>query len=129
MTYLSQLLASLVAAPLSYGAYKLFLFFYAQWTSPLHVLPGPPNSSFIFGNMKEIWKAVGITHLSELPLIHFHTFTVGEFRLARKMGQRIWVNYHIQGFLRSKVYWKLMMIFCLMLDPDEPPIHYRHKGA
>ena len=58
MAYLSQLLASLVAAPVGYGAFKLFQFFYAQWTSPLHILPSPPNSSFIYGNMKEIWKAV-----------------------------------------------------------------------
>ena len=54
----AAVLASLVATPLSYGAYRLFLFFYAQWTSPLHVLPGPPNASLLFGQMREIQKAV-----------------------------------------------------------------------
>ena len=58
MSYLSQLLTSLVAVPLAYGAYKFLLFFYAQWTSPLRVLPGPPSTSLLYGNMKEIWKAV-----------------------------------------------------------------------
>ena len=63
MSYLPTLLASLVAAPLSYGAYKLFLFFYAQWTSPLHVLPGPPNISLIFGHLKAVMKAVCISRV------------------------------------------------------------------
>ena len=80
MTYLSQFLASLVAAPLSYGAYKLFMFFYTQWTSPLHFLPGPPNSSFLFGNMKEIWKAVRVTRLRDR--LFNHTFIAGEFCIA-----------------------------------------------
>jgi hypothetical protein len=79
MISLSQVLASLVAAPLLYGVYKLFLFFYAQWTSPLHVLPGPPSASLIYGNMKEIWKAV-CTLLS--VWVHWYTFTAGEFHLA-----------------------------------------------
>jgi hypothetical protein len=71
MTYLPTLLTSLVAAPLSYVAYKLFLFFHEQWTSPLRVLPGPPNPSLIFGNMKEISKAVRITRFFDSPSIHF----------------------------------------------------------
>ena len=72
MSYLPALLGSLVAIPLSYGAYKIFLFFYAQWTSPLHVLPGPPNASLIFGHMNAIMKAVCTFSLfdSLLSLIH-----------------------------------------------------------
>ena len=63
MAYLPALalLASLATTPLLYGAYKLFLFFYAQWTSPLHVLPGPPNASLFFGQKKAIMKAVSIS--------------------------------------------------------------------
>ncbi|KAF8960371.1 cytochrome P450 [Flammula alnicola] len=52
-----QLLVSLLATVGVYGLYKLAKFLYDQWTSPLRVLPGPPNSSFIFGNLKEIWEA------------------------------------------------------------------------
>jgi hypothetical protein len=49
-----------------YLLYKLAKFFYAQWTSPLRALPGPPNPSLIYGNMKLIWEAVSLLYL---PLI------------------------------------------------------------
>ena len=111
MTYPSALLASLVAAPLSYGAYKLILFFYDQWTSPLRVLPGPPSTSLIFGNMKEITNAVCISRLFVSLLSLIYDFIAGEFCLARKMGQRIWVNHHIRRPLRSKVYSKTFMVY------------------
>ena len=129
MTYLLlQLLALLVAAPLLYGLHKLFIFFYAQWTSPLHVLPGPPNASLLFGNMKEIWKAV--CTISRLILDSSHTFTAASSYPARKMGQRVWVNHHIQGPLWSRVYWKqFIMIFWLILDADESSLYYRYESG
>ncbi|KAF9484968.1 cytochrome P450 [Pholiota conissans] len=54
---LQQLLFSLLATGGAYAFYRVTKFFYAQWTSPLHALPGPPNPSLIYGNMKLIWEA------------------------------------------------------------------------
>jgi hypothetical protein len=51
------LATSLAATFGAYGAFKLLHFFYYQWTSPLRDLPGPPNDSMFFGNMKQIWGA------------------------------------------------------------------------
>ncbi|KAF8162807.1 cytochrome P450 [Crassisporium funariophilum] len=56
MSYFN-LLASLTATFAAYWVYKVILFAYSEWTSPLHALPGPASSSFIFGNLKDIWKA------------------------------------------------------------------------
>ncbi|KDR83061.1 hypothetical protein GALMADRAFT_238857 [Galerina marginata CBS 339.88] len=56
MTY-QQILASCFAAFGVYIIHKLFNFIYHQWTSPLHALPGPPNSSLISGNRYEIIEA------------------------------------------------------------------------
>ena len=106
MASLPTLLTTFVATSLSYGAYKLLLFLYSQWTSPLHVLPGPPNVSLIFGHVKAIMKAVCVSGLFDLLLSLIQTFIAGKFGLARKMGKRIWVNPHIQRPLWSKVYWK-----------------------
>ncbi|KDR81931.1 hypothetical protein GALMADRAFT_135320 [Galerina marginata CBS 339.88] len=56
MSY-QQILGSLLATLGLYVVYKLSGIFYRQWTSPLNILPGPPNSSLIYGNMKQIWDA------------------------------------------------------------------------
>lgn len=53
----TKLLASLSATFGAYGLYKILSFFYTQWTSPLKTLPGPPRTSFLWGNMKEIFEA------------------------------------------------------------------------
>ena len=53
-----QLLGSIGATVTLYGIYKIFKFFYRQWTSPLRDLPGPKGKGFIWGNMKEIFEAV-----------------------------------------------------------------------
>lgn len=41
-----------------YSLYRIANFVYYEWTSPLHVLPGPPNPSLIYGNIKLIDKGV-----------------------------------------------------------------------
>ncbi|PPQ63062.1 hypothetical protein CVT24_005917 [Panaeolus cyanescens] len=38
-------------------ALKVLKFLYAEWSSPLNILPGPKSSSFLFGNMKQIWSS------------------------------------------------------------------------
>jgi len=53
-----RIVASLLATLGSYSVYKLLKFFYSNLTSPLRVLPGPPNASIIYGNLKQIWDAV-----------------------------------------------------------------------
>ncbi|KAH9483655.1 Cytochrome P450 monooxygenase 169 [Psilocybe cubensis] len=52
-----QLLLALLGSLGLYLAYKLAKVLYDQWTSPLRALPGPPSSSWIYGNMKEIYEA------------------------------------------------------------------------
>jgi hypothetical protein len=55
---LLNLLISTGGTLLVFGLYKVFFFFYDQFTSPLRDLPGPKNPSFLFGHFKEIFKAV-----------------------------------------------------------------------
>jgi len=52
-----QLLTSAAATLGLYGAYQLLKFAYKEYTSPLHDLPGPKSSSWLFGNLKEIFAA------------------------------------------------------------------------
>ena len=53
----AKLLTSLGATFGAYGLYKILGFLYNQLTSPLRTLPGPPMTSLIWGNMKEIFEA------------------------------------------------------------------------
>ncbi|KAG6809703.1 hypothetical protein H0H92_015069 [Tricholoma furcatifolium] len=57
MTVAVQLVGSLSATLVAYGAYRLLQLIYEEVTSPLRDLPGPPSPSFIYGNMQEIWAA------------------------------------------------------------------------
>ncbi|KAF9534062.1 cytochrome P450 [Crepidotus variabilis] len=52
-----QLFGGFVAALLAYFVSKLVKIAYREWNSPLKVLPGPSNPSFLYGNMKQIWDA------------------------------------------------------------------------
>ncbi|KAJ3514175.1 hypothetical protein NLJ89_g2525 [Agrocybe chaxingu] len=52
-----ELLVSFLATIVAYFVFKTFKFLYAEWTSPLHALYGPPSTSFIYGNIKEISDA------------------------------------------------------------------------
>ena len=54
----SQMFIALLAATLAFLIFKIAKFLYGEWSSPLRDLPGPPNPSFIYGNMKQIWNAV-----------------------------------------------------------------------
>ena len=87
MASLPTLLTTFVATSLSYGAYKLLLFLYSQWTSPLHVLPGPPNVSLILGHVKAIMKAVCVSGLFDLLLSLIQTSLQENSVLHEK-----WVN-------------------------------------
>ncbi|PPQ63339.1 hypothetical protein CVT24_006712 [Panaeolus cyanescens] len=46
-----------VMLPITVGLYKLLRLLYQEWTSPLNILPRPPSSSFMLGNVKEILDA------------------------------------------------------------------------
>ena len=43
-----------------YLLYRFAVAAYGAWTSPGKDLPGPPNPSLLFGNMKEFWRLVGV---------------------------------------------------------------------
>ncbi|KAJ3805519.1 cytochrome P450 [Lentinula aff. lateritia] len=52
-----QIFASIFGTLGAYGLFLLAQYFYREATSPLNALPGPPNSSWIYGNSKEIQDA------------------------------------------------------------------------
>jgi hypothetical protein len=74
--------ASLVAAT-AFIVFRLATFLFAEWTSPLHALPGPPNASLIYGNMKQIWEAV--RDPSSGRALDGADIQAGSGRIARKM--------------------------------------------
>ncbi|PPQ72759.1 hypothetical protein CVT24_012799 [Panaeolus cyanescens] len=47
----------------AYSAYKILHLLYQRWTDPLRAFPGPPNPSFLWGHMKELYE-------TETPLLH-----------------------------------------------------------
>ncbi|KAF9464574.1 cytochrome P450 [Collybia nuda] len=57
MTIITELLGSLVATLGAYAVYRVLRLYYEEYTSPLRDLPGPKSSSFIYGNIKDIWEA------------------------------------------------------------------------
>ncbi|KAJ3889400.1 cytochrome P450 [Lentinula edodes] len=52
-----QVLASIFGTLGVYGLFLLAQYLYREATSPLNALPGPPNSSWIYGNSNEIQDA------------------------------------------------------------------------
>lgn len=54
----ARLFTSLAATFGAYGAYRALAFFYANWTSPIRHLHGPPSPSLIWGNLQQIFKSV-----------------------------------------------------------------------
>ena len=57
-----QLAVSTGIALLTFGFWNLGKLFYQRWSSPLRSLPGPKSSHWLFGNSREIFKAVRIIH-------------------------------------------------------------------
>ena len=57
-THMTLLLASLCLTSLTYVLYRLFMTIYGELTSPWRYLPGPKNSSLVFGNFKDILNDV-----------------------------------------------------------------------
>ncbi|KAF8061719.1 cytochrome P450 [Lyophyllum atratum] len=55
MGIIIQILGSLCVALIAFGVYSGLRFIYDELTSPLRDLPGPKNSSLIYGNYQEIW--------------------------------------------------------------------------
>jgi hypothetical protein len=56
----STTLTSVALLSVSYVLYRGALLVYESYTSPMRYLPGPKNSSLIWGNMSEIAKAVSL---------------------------------------------------------------------
>ncbi|KIK57951.1 hypothetical protein GYMLUDRAFT_45751 [Collybiopsis luxurians FD-317 M1] len=57
MHIITQIAVSVFGTLSAYGLFLGAQFLYQQLTSPLRNLPGPPNSSWIYGNSKEIQSA------------------------------------------------------------------------
>lgn len=53
----TSLSLALGAAAVGYALFRLYEVFIAPLLSPIRDLPGPPNPSFIWGNLKEILDA------------------------------------------------------------------------
>lgn len=60
MNPILQVLVSVIGTLSAYGLFLVAQYVYWQLTSPLQTLPGPPNSSFMYGNSREIQDAVRI---------------------------------------------------------------------
>ena len=56
----TELVVSLAGIGLIYGLYKISAFIYDEMTSPIREVPGPPNSSFLYGNFKELSASVSL---------------------------------------------------------------------
>ncbi|TFK25769.1 hypothetical protein FA15DRAFT_328917 [Coprinopsis marcescibilis] len=48
---------AVVLITVGYAAATLLFRILGYWTCHVRCLPGPPSSSFVYGNMKEIWQA------------------------------------------------------------------------
>ncbi|KAE9397676.1 cytochrome P450 [Gymnopus androsaceus JB14] len=57
MNPILQVLVSVIGTLSAYGLFLVAQYVYWQLTSPLQTLPGPPNSSFMYGNSREIQDA------------------------------------------------------------------------
>ena len=54
----TQFIVALASLILAYGIYKILAFVNDELTSPFRHIPGPPNSSFLYGNFKELSESV-----------------------------------------------------------------------
>ncbi|KAF8131021.1 cytochrome P450 [Boletus edulis] len=57
MSLVGKLVFSTFVSVNAFGLWKLFLFLYRQLTSPMRHLRGPKGTSWIYGNMLDIYKA------------------------------------------------------------------------
>ena len=64
MIPIGNLLLAALASVVAFGLWTLFQFVYRVFTSPLRHLRGPKGTSWIFGNMGDIFHAVshGLNH-------------------------------------------------------------------
>lgn len=90
MTSSILLLAGSVAATLVlYGLFEAGKFFYREWTSPLHHLPGPKSPNFLYGNFKQIYEAVSLAlFISIGELVRYNFF--GLRRKTRRFMRNGW---------------------------------------
>lgn len=56
----AQLAVSLAGIVLIYVIYKISTFIHDEVTSPIRDVPGPPNSSFLYGNFEELSVSVSL---------------------------------------------------------------------
>ncbi|KAG6374890.1 cytochrome P450 [Boletus reticuloceps] len=57
MNPVGKLLCAALASVTAFGLWTLFQFVYHQFTSPIRHLRGPKGTSWIYGNMRDIWNA------------------------------------------------------------------------
>ncbi|KAJ3980614.1 cytochrome P450 [Lentinula detonsa] len=98
MNPILQIVVSIIGTLGAYGLFLLAQYLYRQATSPLNNLPGPPNSSWIHGNSKEIQDAE-ISVLHEKWVEEYGTTIVykwflasGKIRDCQMMGNRLYTQ-------------------------------------
>ena len=91
----TQLVVSLTSFLLVYGIYKILAFVYADLTSPLRNVPGPPNSSLIYGNFKQVSESVSSKAYIVLVSDLFQRTHPERFRVAGGLDKSIWTDYQI----------------------------------
>ncbi|KAF4578374.1 hypothetical protein EYR36_000181 [Pleurotus pulmonarius] len=70
---LPKILGSAISALGFYGVFKLLSFLYHELTSSFRLLPGPPSTSWIYGNLKEISNLEDSKLHEEWGRIYGHT--------------------------------------------------------
>ncbi len=98
MNLLLQTFLSIAGTLAFYGIYKLIKLVHYQITSTIKDLPGPPNSSWLYGNLQEIMANVrwsSIVVVSDLLNVQ-----AGELSAARGVGRAIWSNFEVQSVLQ-----------------------------
>lgn len=79
-------IAVLVVGALSYVALKLYRFLNFVFGTPLRVLPGPPISSWVYGNQKDIAAVDNISLPDQWAAQYGKNFVDHEFFMVRSLA-------------------------------------------
>ena len=75
------------ACVIAFGLSRFFLFVYQQFASPIRHLRGPKGTSWIHGNLRDIWHAV-----CHVLVVSFLTPLTAPFSLASRRTPRSMKN-------------------------------------
>ena len=121
-----KLLGTLSATLVAYGVYKLSSVIFAELTSPTRDLPGPKNTSLVYGNVKEALEDVWC-----YPCFKFFLLTPA---LQESVFHERWPREHgrvfrFRGLLNVRT---ITLLYSFPSDQhplDEPPVYRGYQGV